>query len=130
MEKLKLFTVITLASLLARCSTEEFKPDDKVHYVNLNCKIVEKGIFTGNRTKHGLAAVKIILLQNTQDTTMYMEWNDNDSKIPLKREFFYNCTEGDKVHFQYILKSRFFRIDRKETIVKNKEKEESFSDTE
>lgn len=53
-----------------------------------------------------------ILFETIKDHRLYMELNtcDNNWNIHIDRKWLYNHQVGDTVHFDFLLKTRFFEI--------------------
>jgi hypothetical protein len=81
----------------------EVKPDPKVHYIDMDCVIVEKipTAGTGRRTS------KAFLIRGVKDTTLYNEYIDL-YRYTMSDSVYYLHEVGDTLHFDYIRKSRFF----------------------
>lgn len=87
---------------------ENREPKTDKHYINLKGKIVSMGEESGKtRDKfHTPTQFHTLLIQNSEDTTLYMEWETTSEK-------YYNYYIGDTVNFDYISKSRWFHIKHK-----------------
>lgn len=98
----KIFNVIVIGLCLVSCG-ETPHADSEVHYINMNCVIVEK-IPIVPKGRHGS---KAFLIRSVKDTNMYCEYIDlNYNYMP--DSIYYNHEVGDTLHFDYICKSRFF----------------------
>lgn len=87
-----------------------------IHYVNVDCKIVQFGSESklSDDKFHRPELCKSVLFQMQGDTTMYWEYNtcsDHDADdININTAWFYNHRVGDVIHFEYLAKTRFFKI--------------------
>lgn len=97
------FNIIFLILLLVSCVNKPHA-DGKIHFVNVDCVIVEKMpmVPAGN---HGS---KAFLIRSTKDTNMYCEFIDLNNYY-MDDSIYYKYNVGDTLHFNYIKKSRFFR---------------------
>ena len=97
--------ILLMYLLFQGCSDNTIKADPRIHYINLDMIIVEKAGFVNSSGKY-TSMGKYFLLKGVQDTTLYWEYhglnyNFNDS-------IYYNHHVGDWLHFDYVLKTRFF----------------------
>ena len=100
------FKCIFLGLLVLMTSCEgEVKPDPKVHYINMDCVIVEKIQAVGSTGRH---TSKAFLIRGVEDTTLYQEYIDL-YRYEMPDSVYYSNEVGDTLHFDYIKKSRFFK---------------------
>lgn len=95
--------ILVSLTLLTSCD-DEAGPDPKIHYINMDCTIVEKIPVVGVMNRQS----KAFLIRSVSDTTLYSEFIDIDSYV-MPDSVYYNHGVGDTLHFDYILKSRFFK---------------------
>lgn len=101
---------MVLAVAMSTSCADDPKADPNIHYINMNCVIVS-GDQDITNAKHP-ARFKYFLIRDTKDTTLYTEYTTINCKTcsySMSDEFYYNHKRGDTLHFDYILKSRFFR---------------------
>lgn len=111
---MKKITLFLIASLLASC---EPKSTDSTFYNNIDLTIEKMGsdCSVSNDKFHRPQLCTAILFKTTKEPFLYMELNTCNN-IPLhagiitRPEWLYNHKVGDTVHFDYIYKSRFFKI--------------------
>lgn len=84
-------------------------PDKRVHYVDIDCKIVSFSRETNVRGKRSYVD-KVILMQNLSDTTLYAEISQHDENFHFSDGRYYSWKIGDTLHFDWIRKERFFSI--------------------
>ena len=80
------------------------KPDPDIHYINMDCVIVEKISSVGS----GRLTSKAFLIRDAKDTTLYSEYVDL-YRYTMTDSLYYSSEVGDTLHFDYIKKSRFFK---------------------
>jgi len=80
------------------------KPDSNIHYINMDCIIVEKisSVESGRHTS------KAFLIRSVKDTTLYSEYLDL-YRYTMPDSVYYSNEVGDTLHFDYIRKNRFFK---------------------
>ncbi len=100
MKKLIFLSLFALTS----CHNE-IKPDPSIHYINMDCIIVEK-IPTADGI--GKQTTKAFLIRGLKDTTLYHEYIDLH-QYKMSDSVYYNHEVGDTIHFDFIRKNRFFK---------------------
>ena len=95
---------IGIISIFASCEGRS-KPDSNIHYINMNCVIVEKIPSVGS---FGKRTSKAFLIRGLKDTTLYSEYVDL-YRYDMTDSLYYSSKVGDTLHFDYIKKSRFFK---------------------
>ena len=95
---------IGIISIFASCEGRS-KPDSNIHYINMNCVIVEKIPSVGS---FGKRTSKAFLIRGLKDTTLYSEYVDL-YRYDMSDSLYYSSKVGDTLHFDYIKKSRFFK---------------------
>lgn len=109
------FAFFTVIMLMYPSISSRLKaiPDPKIHYINLNCVVIQGGL--NSRTiKTGKTATVIenyhfLLIKSLQDTTLYCEYEGLNHRT-MKREKYYSYKIGDTLHFDFIKKDKFFKI--------------------
>ena|ERR1700741_236821 len=114
MKSKNLFTALALmlSSLIltSSCSGDKPKADEKIHYVNLDCRVVGFGSdMTRGKNAH---YYKVVLIQSLRDTSMFMEFSQTHYEPSLTDAEYYNWKIGDTIHFDFIKKERFFKMDK------------------
>ena len=101
----KITLLMMLAVVMTSCWKDEpYKPDPAIHYINVDCKIVE----FGQQSDHAKFSYKMVLVRLLSDTTMVMELSQDG--IGFTDGQYYNWQKGDTVHFDYVLKRHFFKL--------------------
>ena len=100
----KIIALIGLVTIITSCKSE-FKPDPNIHYINMDCVIVEKIPVVGSTGKY---TSKAFLIRGVKDTTLYQEYIGLRQYI-MTDSMYYNHKVGDTLHFDYIRKNRFFK---------------------
>lgn len=95
---------IGIIAIFASCEGRS-KPDSNIHYINMNCVIVEKIPSVGS---FGKRTSKAFLIRGLKDTTLYSEYVDL-YRYDMSDSLYYSSKVGDTLHFDYIKKSRFFK---------------------
>jgi hypothetical protein len=90
-------------AIFASCDGKS-KPDPDIHYINIDCIIVEKISSVGS----GRLTSKAFLIRGTKDTTLYSEYVDL-YRYTMSDSLYYSSKAGDTLHFDYIRKNRFFK---------------------
>jgi|LakMenEpi03Aug12_release.lakeMendotaPanAssembly.Ray.scaffolds.fasta_scaffold12615_5 hypothetical protein len=90
-------------AIFASCDGKS-KPDPDIHYINIDCIIVEKISSVGS----GRLTSKAFLIRGTKDTTLYSEYVDL-YRYDMSDSLYYSSKVGDTLHFDYIRKNRFFK---------------------
>jgi hypothetical protein len=90
-------------AIFASCDGKS-KPDPDIHYINIDCIIVEKISSVGS----GRLTSKAFLIRGTKDTTLYSEYVDL-YRYTMTDSLYYSSKVGDTLHFDYIRKNRFFK---------------------
>lgn len=106
MKKISLLFAL-IAFVLCSCSYN--KPDPSIHYSNIDFIIKQKDEESSTVKYHG--SLKRFILVNTKDTTLMGEYThirNNGYNYFITDSMYYNSKVGDTIHFDYILKSRFF----------------------
>ena len=104
MKKVIIFLLSATAAFLTSCHTKT-APDPNIHYVDVKCVILEKSVATiGGRYSH---ESKYFLLNMVRDTSLFTEWHGR-SDYSVCDSVYYSRKIGDTVHFDYILKRRFW----------------------
>ena len=80
------------------------KPDPDIHYINMDCVIVEKISSVGS----GRLTSKAFLIRDAKVTTLYSEFVDL-YRYTMTDSVYYSNEVGDTLHFDYIRKNRFFK---------------------
>ena len=101
-----LLALIILTLLLTGCSSEK-KPDPKVHYINIDCVIVDKMLAIPMNESRNFSHA--FLIRSVKDTNMYCEYTSIGCNCQMTDSFFYTHYIGDTLHFDYIAKRRFFK---------------------
>jgi len=96
---MKKLIVFSLFLLFSSCFTR-FKPNHAEYLIDEKTILVLKDDIPS----------KYFLLRSTSDTTFYTEITENDKYVILNDSLFYFKKIGDTLHFDYIAKSRFWRI--------------------
>lgn len=105
--------ILILLFSLVSCSS---KPDPEVHYIDCDLKIVKinNDESLSDDKFHTPRVCNLVLLETLKGDKRYTEMNSCDgygiTRDILTPEWMYNHKEGDTIHFDYILKSRFFKI--------------------
>lgn len=113
---MKKLLFLTLSGLFFTSCGQEVKPDPEVHYINVNAKIIDMGSEDGitDDKHHDAINVKTVLIQLVKNPTQHAELVSSNYSTPrrweVETEWYYNHKVGDIIHFDYILKSRFFTI--------------------
>jgi hypothetical protein len=94
---------IGIIALFASCENE-VKPNPNIHYINMDCIIVEKISSVGS----GRLTSKAFLIRGVKDTTLYSEYVSLRQYV-MQDSVYYKHEVGDTLHFDYIKKSRFFK---------------------
>ena len=106
-----IITFIFLFIILQGCSN---KPSTDLHYINIKLRIVAINYETSlSQDKfHRLQGCNIILFETLDEPKLYMQINTCEfhQQIHIDTEWLYNHKIGDTVHFDYLLKTRFFII--------------------
>jgi hypothetical protein len=94
---------IGIIAIFASCEGRS-KPDSNIHYINMDCVIVEKisSVESGRHTS------KAFLIRSVKDTTLYSEYLDL-YRYTMPDSVYYSNEVGDTLHFDYIRKNRFFK---------------------
>lgn len=95
---------IGIIAIFASCEGRS-KPDSNIHYINMDCVIVEKIPSVGSFSKR---TSKAFLIRGLEDTTLYSEYVDL-YRYTMTDSLYYSSEVGDTLHFDYIKKSRFFK---------------------
>ena len=95
---------IGIIAIFASCEGRS-KPDSNIHYINMDCVIVEKIPSVGS---FGKRTSKAFLIRGLKDTTLYSEYVDL-YRYDMTDSLYYSSKVGDTLHFDYIKKSRFFK---------------------
>ena len=112
------FGMIAFLITLQSCT----QPTEKTHVFNINMKIVSiNGDCSLSQDKfHNPQLCNTILFQTLtpiDGDTLYRELNTctitNMREIHIDTEWLYNHRPGDIVHFDYLLKSKFFKIKKR-----------------
>ena len=95
--------MIVVITIFASCNGK-VKPDSNIHYINMDCIIVEKisSVESGRHTS------KAFLIRSVKDTTLYSEYVDL-YRYTMPDSVYYSNEVGDTLHFDYIRKNRFFK---------------------
>lgn len=96
--------VVGIITIFASCENE-VKPNANIHYINMDCVIVEKIPSVGSFGRH---TSKAFLIRGVKDTTLYSEYVGVRQYI-MPDSVYYNHEVGDTLHFDYIRKNRFFK---------------------
>lgn len=111
---MKKILIILFTILFIGCGN---KITPKTHYINVDVVIVSINQTDGfTREKYPKpTAIKQWLVRLVQDTTMYRELSSNEetSSIGISDEMWYSHKVGDTLHYDYLIKSRFFKIKRR-----------------
>lgn len=101
----------------SKSKSKNHKKEDKLYH-NIELKIVSiNGDASTSKDKiFHPQECNLILFETTGDNKLYMELNSCDlksgcgcNKIHIDRKWIYSHRPGDVVHFDYILKERFFK---------------------
>ena len=95
---------IGIIAIFASCEGRS-KLDSNIHYINMDCVIVEKIPSVGSFSKR---TSKAFLIRGLEDTTLYSEYVDL-YRYTMTDSLYYSSEVGDTLHFDYIKKSRFFK---------------------
>ena len=95
---------IGIIAIFASCEGRS-KPDSNIHYINMDCVIVEKIPSVGS---FGKRTSKAFLIRGLEDTTLYSEYVDL-YRYTMSDSLYYSSKVGDTLHFDYIRKNRFFK---------------------
>ena len=95
---------IGIIAIFASCE-DRSKPDSNIHYINMDCVIVEKIPSVGS---FGKRTSKAFLIRGLKDTTLYSEYVDL-YRYDMSDSLYYSSKVGDTLHFDYIRKNRFFK---------------------
>ena len=95
---------IGIIAIFASCEGRS-KPDPDIHYINMDCVIVEKIPTVGS---FGKRTSKAFLIRGLKDTTLYSEYVDL-YRYTMSDSLYYSSKAGDTLHFDYIRKNRFFK---------------------
>ena len=95
---------IGIIAIFASCEGRS-KPDSNIHYINMDCVIVEKIPSVGS---FGKRTSKAFLIRGLEDTTLYSEYVDL-YRYTMTDSLYYSSKVGDTLHFDYIRKNRFFK---------------------
>ena len=95
--------MVGVFAIFASCDSKS-KPDPDIHYINIDCIIVEKISSVGS----GRLTSKAFLIRDTKDTTLYSEYVDL-YRYTMTDSVYYSNEVGDTLHFDYIRKNRFFK---------------------
>ena len=95
---------IGIIAIFASCEGRS-KPDSNIHYINMDCVIVEKIPSVGSFSKR---TSKAFLIRGLEDTTLYSEYVDL-YRYDMSDSLYYSSKVGDTLHFDYIRKNRFFK---------------------
>ena len=95
--------MVGLITVFTSCESKS-KPDSNIHYINMDCIIVEKisSVESGRHTS------KAFLIRSVKDTTLYSEYLDL-YRYTMPDSVYYSNEVGDTLHFDYIRKNRFFK---------------------
>jgi hypothetical protein len=95
--------MVGLITVFTSCEGKS-KPDSNIHYINMDCIIVEKisSVESGRHTS------KAFLIRSVKDTTLYSEYLDL-YRYTMPDSVYYSNEVGDTLHFDYIRKNRFFK---------------------
>lgn len=91
-----IFLIIIAIILITSCGNSPYVPDPKIHYINHDFIIRDKWI-SGRYSYH------YILISPSGENQVATEYS-------IESEKYWNLNKGDIVHFDYILKDRFFGI--------------------
>lgn len=97
-------SMIGIMAIFASCKNE-VNPNPNIHYINMDCIIVEKIPSVGSFGKH---TSKAFLIRSAKDTTLYSEYISLRQYI-MPDSVYYKNEVGDTLHFDYIRKNRFFK---------------------
>lgn len=105
-------SIMTCAVMcLSACfGTAPVEPNDAIHYINVDCRVVEKSKGSSGG-RNVVYEQKYFLVQLLSDTTMYTEWR-GPYGYGVYDSVYYSTNMGDTVHFDYIRKNRFWRMKR------------------
>ena len=95
--------MVGVFAIFASCDGKS-KPDPDIHYINIDCIIVEKISSVGS----GRLTSKAFLIRGIKDTTLYSEYVDL-YRYTMTDSLYYSSEVGDTLHFDYIRKNRFFK---------------------
>ena len=96
--------MVGLITVFTSCEGKS-KPDPDIHYINMDCVIVEKIPSVGSFSKR---TSKAFLIRGLEDTTLYSEYVDL-YRYDMSDSLYYSSKVGDTLHFDYIRKNRFFK---------------------
>lgn len=96
--------ICVLAIFVTSCDSDT-KPNPNVHYINMDCIIVEKIPSVGSASRH---TSKAFLIRGVKDTTLCSEYIGLYQYI-MPDSVYYKHEVGDTLHFDFILKNRFFK---------------------
>jgi len=108
--------ILLLIAVFTGDGSKKKKKEDKLYH-NIELKIVSiNGDTSTSKDKiFHPQECNFILFETTSDNKLYMELNSCDlksgcgcNKIHIDRKWVYSHRPGDIVHFDYILKERFF----------------------
>lgn len=97
-----LIILTPMFTLLSSCSDDD-GPNHEIHYIDMDCVIVEKLPVV----PIGRSSSKGFLIRSIKDTTLYSEYISLNNYY-MDDSIYYNHEVGDTLHFDYILKKRFF----------------------
>lgn len=95
---------IGIVAFFASCENK-VQPNPSIHYINMDCIIVEK---IPSVESTGRRSSKAFLIRGAKDTTLYSEYISLYQYI-MPDSVYYKHEVGDTLHFDFIRKSRFFK---------------------
>lgn len=121
MKKLFIFLCVIL---MVSC---KFEPDPQKFYIDVDCTIVSFGQPTPKTTKIAEGDRYTVILQmddlplqcelSTLDDVQITTSEGCGSELTLTGEWFYTHKVGDKVHFDYINRDRFFPAPKQPQVI-------------
>ena len=112
MRKLLLLVIVLIA---CSCGSKNERNVDKFYY-DIDLKIIlinSESILTEDKY-HTPQLCNLVLFETLTEPKLYMELNTYNLShhIKMDTKWFYNHKPGDVVHFDHLLKNRFFEIDK------------------
>ncbi len=110
----KIITLLLIFILIGCNKKSNIIPE--THYINIDVVIVNSNRSDGFTTEKypKPTIIKQWLVKLLVDTTMFREISSNEECYPLSisDEMWYNHKIGDTLHYDYLIKSKFFKINK------------------
>lgn len=108
-----LFMILIFIGIVLFIPVRKKTNDNKI-YRNESLVIVgtNEGTEITQNKFHKPISVKTWLVRRVTDTTQFAELSSHDRGFAITTDLWYNKKMGDTLHFDYILRRRFFTIDK------------------